>query len=1312
MKSILKNYRRRLLNLSSSNRALLLLRLSKEWHLDVEELDFLIHDPAFSIVQQLIAGKRRIPVSPYADSRYAPVAPVSRRLRNIRRKTEMVFEERGTRELYLGWPFVYGKFSDGTAVRSPLLFFPVQLQINGRQEWELAPDETQPPHFNQSFLLAYAHYMGTPLAEQLLELDLSTLSSHSLEFRTQVYELMKEHQLAVHVGREFFADKVKPFRDYKKAEFEETLKPGQLHLEQEAVLGIYPQTASYLLADFDELLERGELQEMEDLFSFTKASINHAVQAQQTFTAFAMDASQEAALQQVKQGKSLVVQGPPGTGKSQLICNLVSDFTARGKKVLVVSQKRAALDVVHQRLASKGLNSFAAIVHDMNADRKAVFEQIRQQIDQLDEYKKQNLALNSIYTDRTFLEASRGINRCMQQLSAFKQALFDTSRCGWSAKELYLRSSLQEPHLQLANYKNFTAATVADFLPRLRYYLHSAAVFEQDDFVLKERRSFKNYGWPQRQELEQIIHELPEKYKELQRSISKLSGYTFSLDDLPNFRSALSTIAEAQELLQEEEVLPVLHQLQQEQVKPKDLQEQVKALQELYLVSPAPDAAIPVTNLAAVKAAVATYEQQRGNLIKSLGWTFSPKKKILEEALAKYNLHELNDTNIGKLQQRLELRYKAEELISIINSHISFNLNIEDQPTPMLQKLKVVELALQTQKLLLKLQKEKVLHKKFLPETDLLEQLEALRYCVDSLSKDNSKWLQRLPETQVQKLLDDEAHGQKLLHALQEHFEPLVAHDALVHSFSTAEKEVADQLLAQGIASADEVEKLFLNSLYLAWIYELEAQNPELRMPSSGELERVEAELQGHLQQKQQLSQEIVLSKLREQTYSHLETNRLGNVVTYRRLHAQVSKKRSLYPLRKLFSLFAAELLDLVPCWLASPETVSAVLPLERCFDLVIFDEASQCFAETGIPSMLRGQQVVVAGDAQQLKPSDLYRTRWTADEEDEVEELSAESLLQLCGLYLPQTVLMQHYRSRYPELIAFSNHHFYREKLELIPDLQDVNAGKPAIQYVQVRGLWQENVNVPEAEKVVQLVLELLKAGQQDVGVITFNYNQQMLVQDLLEDAAQQKNIELPNSVLVKNIENMQGDEKEVIILSVGYAPDSRGKLTMQFGSLNQAGGENRLNVAITRAKQQVFVMSSIKSEQLQVENTLHQGPKLLKLYLQYAQQVSQDMFQYQPKREAMPTQVPLLKEQLEQEINLLQQQVPFADLTLVQGQQYKGVVLTDDDLYYSHLSVRHSHADLPQLLRQRNWPYQKVYTRQFWEDKQRVLQRLDVER
>ncbi|MDX5480106.1 MAG: AAA domain-containing protein, partial [Hymenobacteraceae bacterium] len=826
-------------------------------------------------------------------------------------------------------------------------------------------------------------------------------------------------------------------------------------------------------------------------------------------------------------------------------------------------------------------------------------------------------------------------------------------------------------------------------------------------FAWKERRSMKGYSWKQRKELEQVVRGLPEQYAKLREELSRLSGHAVSLEELPKFTEALDRLADVQELLRQEGVAEAARQLLQQQLPLKALKERVQQLKELYLVCPAPDAAIPTEHITVVKAAIKAYRQQEAQWLKRLSWPFSPEKKTLKEALAKYKL-ELDEAGVGELQRRLELRQQAQELMKSINTDLQLNLRIEDNPTPVLQKLTVAGQAFGVLSVLRKLHRAKVLHEKQLPKEDLPELLQALAQRITQLQAKHEAWLQWLTEIQVKQLLEDQEYQKELLRTLPRYFEELVAHDTLYDTFSGVEKEVLQLLLKEDIPSAAEGERLFLNSLYLAWLHTLEEQHPELRTASNKELDQLETELQELLEQKQALSQEIVLSRLREQTYKHIEFNRLGNAVTYRRLQAQVSKKRSLYPIRKLFSLFSKEILDLVPCWLASPETVSAVLPLERCFDLVIFDEASQCFAETGIPAILRGRQVVVAGDEQQLRPSDLYRARWNGNGDEEVEELTAESLLGLCGLYLPQTMLTQHYRSRYPELIEFSNRYFYRHKLELIPDLADANARQPAIRFVKVHGLWQNNANVPEAEKVVELVLQLLQAGQEDIGVITFNYNQQMLVQDLLEDRAQEQGVGIPATVLVKNIENIQGDEKEVIILSVGYAPDEKGRLAMQFGSLNQAGGENRLNVAITRARQQVVVVSSLRAEQLQVEHTLHLGPKLLREYLLYAQQVSRRYFEYVPVQASVPVQVPLLKHRLEQALPQLHQEVPFADLTQAQDGRYTGVVLTDDDLYYSQQSVRHAHADVPRLLRQRHWPFQRVYSRQFWQDKEIVLERL----
>ena len=184
----------------------------------------------------------------------------------------------------------------------------------------------------------------------------------------------------------------------------------------------------------------------------------------------------------------------------------------------------------------------------------------------------------------------------------------------------------------------------------------------------------------------------------------------------------------------------------------------------------------------------------------------------------------------------------------------------------------------------------------------------------------------------------------------------------------------------------------------------------------------VQEELQQSVKKKQELSNEILLMKARERVYKNVEYNRLNNRVTYRDVYHQVTKKRRVWPVRKLIANFPREVFDLIPCWLASPESSSAIFPMDKMFDLVIFDEASQCFVENGLPAMYRGKQVVVAGDEKQLRPNDLYKVRWEDENDEDIPELDFDSLLNLSSQYLMQVQLNGHYRSKTLDLISFSN--------------------------------------------------------------------------------------------------------------------------------------------------------------------------------------------------------------------------------------------------------------------------------------------------
>jgi superfamily I DNA and/or RNA helicase len=511
------------------------------------------------------------------------------------------------------------------------------------------------------------------------------------------------------------------------------------------------------------------------------------------------------------------------------------------------------------------------------------------------------------------------------------------------------------------------------------------------------------------------------------------------------------------------------------------------------------------------------------------------------------------------------------------------------------------------------------------------------------------------------------------------------------------------------ICDGEVWQRLFLNSLNLAWIDHIETKSPELRIVSSGKMQALESELQELIDTKHSLSNEIILLRARERVTDDLEFNRLHNRVTYRDLLHQTTKKKKIWPLRKVIAEFEDEIFRLLPCWLASPESVSAIFPMKETFDLVIFDEASQCFAERGIPALYRGKQSVIAGDNKQLRPGDFYKARWQDDELDSP-DAEVDSLLELTSRYLKTLTLNGHYRSQSLELVDFSNRHFYDGRLQLLPDFLHINEKQSSIEFNRVDGIWEDNTNETEAQYVADLVLQIVSQNpMKEIGVLTFNVNQQSLVQDRLEEKFMDAQLKLPARLFVKNIENVQGDERDIIIFSIGYAPDPKGRVSIQFGSLNADGGENRLNVAVTRAREKIIVVSSLWPEQLEVGETKNAGPKLLKEYLSFARQVSSGNFQPYVTSDEKNLQGIRLKKRLaclsnKEGVELRENAFPFYDLTVERSGDMKGAIFTDDNFYYESLSAKAPHALLPQMLKTKHWPNLRVYSRNFWHDRKRL--------
>jgi very-short-patch-repair endonuclease len=336
----------------------------------------------------------------------------------------------------------------------------------------------------------------------------------------------------------------------------------------------------------------------------------------------------------------------------------------------------------------------------------------------------------------------------------------------------------------------------------------------------------------------------------------------------------------------------------------------------------------------------------------------------------------------------------------------------------------------------------------------------------------------------------------------------------------------------------------------------------------------------------------------------------------------EANKQRRHLPLRKLFGLIPNLLTQLKPCLLMSPISVSQFLdPDKMKFDLVIFDEASQLRSEDAICSVYRGKQLVVCGDNKQLPPTTFFEQGMSEDMSDEADDPSGieafdvfDSVLDACSAVMPQRQLKWHYRSEHESLIAFSNSIFYDYSLITFPSwLQEDEAF--GVKFVHVpdgvydRGGRRDNCR--EAERVVGLVEEHLRRNpEQSLGVVTFNIAQADTIENHLEQLRRQKpELEryfAPDRLekfFVKNLESVQGDERDVLIFSVGYGKDKFGRLTMNFGPLNGAGGERRLNVAVTRARKKVIVVSSIRASDFDLGEVNREGVRVLQRYLDFAE-------------------------------------------------------------------------------------------------------------
>ncbi|MCI1318743.1 MAG: DUF3320 domain-containing protein, partial [Atopobiaceae bacterium] len=430
--------------------------------------------------------------------------------------------------------------------------------------------------------------------------------------------------------------------------------------------------------------------------------------------------------------------------------------------------------------------------------------------------------------------------------------------------------------------------------------------------------------------------------------------------------------------------------------------------------------------------------------------------------------------------------------------------------------------------------------------------------------------------------------------------------------------------------------------------------------------------------------------------------------------------------IRSVFRECGDLVFSLCPCLLMSPLSVAQYLePGKRQFDLVVFDEASQLQTCKAVGALSRAREAVVVGDPKQMPPTSFFQG--TSSDEDFEEVADLESLLEDClALNMPQAYLRWHYRSRHESLIAFSNRRFYEGRMLTFPSADDRTSH---VTFRKVAGTFDRGgtrTNRAEAEAVVAEVARRAKdpalAGE-SVGVVTFNIPQQSLIDDLFQRAcAADPKLdswahEGEEPVFIKNLENVQGDERDAILFSITYAPDEGGRMSMNFGPINREGGWRRLNVAVTRARRDMLVFSSIEPEDIDLNRTSSSGPASLRAFLEYARRgsfTSVSMGDLQADEDGDTIAAELCEElgklgyRTRQNVGRSAYRVDVGVVDPADDGRYLAGILLDGRTYRMSGTTRDREIAQPEILEGLGWKVMRVWAIDWWEGPEAVVDKV----
>ena len=926
------------------------------------------------------------------------------------------------------------------------------------------------------------------------------------------------------------------------------------------------------------------------------------------------DSSQIDAIIMAKSGKSFVLQGPPGTGKSQTITNIIAECLYQGKQVLFVSEKLAALNVVYDKLKQAGLSEFCLELHSHKAKKKNVIQDLWNTLT----LNPVNVTSNSDADITKKEHALKKLDEYAEQLHEVKptieMSLFDLFNRYYALRDIP-DIEYDIPDLETLGQDELSEITTlldeyAAYSQTIGYDYHNNTWygFSNRDTSYNKQQQFKqdlNNAEDYLDSAEIISEEISKKYNCSELSIQGLYKWKEFFTLACDIKYTSPALYKKNILKKIINIAETLHEISNAIV---SSERKLHGYNDSVYSLPGEEwHQILVESFSGVFSRL--FNDQYKNIIISLQKCRTdgrkPSYSEAVDALDTLSIYQANLSKFNDIEEPIASYFGPE-----YTGYSSDWDEVEDE----VRRLQV-----------------------FLnDEFDLgsivnmsSEQFQAAKNAFKrlydrcfELSDSKAEAFEKVCSDFDSSIIDltniGISEAKNRLSTYIEQFDQLMnwqRFDDLLDKLNNYKLvSYVDQTIKENISS-DKITNTFRKRFFFQWINTTIGLDKTLAGFDRVLQDKAVKDFSDTDVKSFEINKAKIKSKL---SHKRPSTNYLAQGSETSILKRENEKKRRQKSIRKLLSEISGLVKLIKPCFLMSPLSVSTFLDSDTIhFDVIVFDEASQIFPQDAVGSIYRGNQLIVVGDSKQMPPSNFFNSVINDDyenpDDEEYDDINDfDSILELCASTMPEQRLQWHYRSRYEQLIAYSNNNFYGGSLITFPSSEKDRNGI-GVDYYHVSGIFdrKSHTNVAEAQYIVELVYKNIEEyPNRSLGVVAFSVAQQDLIERLLYAKRQEKpeyeyffKDDVKEPFFIKNLETVQGDERDTIIFSIAYGFDNQGHFYHNFGPINHIGGERRLNVAVTRAKINVQVVASIHYNDIDLTKTSADGSRLLREYLDFAE-------------------------------------------------------------------------------------------------------------